>query len=146
MQELGIFGKEWFQKMNTKEKIPLERVDPYRWRIPQRYNAEMRVPGMVYADDELIEQILEDNALQQVANVSALALIVGLKQVVSEIHWSYVCEVDGIDDIYDAYAVNALGISEFDKNVVAIICGSSVFGHQVGDDYVKLAEYKQQDY
>ena len=39
------------------DKIPLERVDTNRWRIPKRYNPEMRVSGMVYADDELIEQI-----------------------------------------------------------------------------------------
>ncbi len=32
---------------NSKEKIPLERVDPYRWRIPKRFNSEMHIPGMV---------------------------------------------------------------------------------------------------
>ena len=41
---------------NSKEKIPLQRVDANRWRIPQHYNAAMHVPGMVYADDELIDR------------------------------------------------------------------------------------------
>ena len=264
---------------NTKEKIPLERVDPYRWRIPQRYNAEMRVPGMVYADDELIEQILEDNALQQVANVATLPGIVGYSLAMPDIHWGYgfpvggvaathadygvvspggigfdincgvrmiacsllldqvrgkvdkladelfnslpsgvggagmrqlsagemravmvrgsawaveegygfpedlevteehgclagadpdavsntalqrglkqlgslgsgnhFCEVQVIDHIYDAQAANALGIGQVGQIVVTIHCGSRGFGHQIAEDYVKLAEYKQQDY
>ena len=51
---------------NTKEKVPLQRVDSHRWRIPRHYNEAMHVPGMIYADDELIVQIQEDNALHQV--------------------------------------------------------------------------------
>src|SRR5713226_2017136 len=70
-------------------KIPLERVDTYRWRIPKRYNPDMHVPGMVYADDELIEQMLNDNALQQVANVATLPGIVGHSLAMPDIHWGY---------------------------------------------------------
>ena len=40
-----------------REQIPLERMDAYRWRIPQSYQPAMRVPGMVYSDDVLIEDI-----------------------------------------------------------------------------------------
>ncbi len=31
---------------NSKERIPLQRVDTNRWCIPKQYNAEMHVPGM----------------------------------------------------------------------------------------------------
>ena len=78
------------------DKIPLERMDNNRWRIPQSYNAEMRVPGMVYADDELIEQILADNALQQVANVATLPGIVGYSLAMPDIHWGYGFPVGGV--------------------------------------------------
>ena len=60
-----------------REQIPLERVDAYRWRIPQSYQPGMHVPGMVFADEKLIEQIIEERALQQVANVATLPGIVG---------------------------------------------------------------------
>jgi hypothetical protein len=78
------------------ENIPLERVDANRWRIPQRYNAEMRVPGMVLADDELIRQIIGDNALQQVANVATLPGIVGYSLAMPDIHWGYGFPVGGV--------------------------------------------------
>ena len=81
---------------NSKEKIPLERVDPYRWRIPKRFNSEMHIPGMVYADDELIEQIVEDNALHQVANVATLPGVVGYSLGMPDIHWGYGFPVGGV--------------------------------------------------
>ncbi|HBE27805.1 MAG TPA: RNA-splicing ligase RtcB, partial [Ktedonobacter sp.] len=81
---------------DTKEKIPLERVDNNRWRIPKRFNAAMHVPGMVYADDELIEQIRGDNALQQVANVATLPGIVGYSLAMPDIHWGYGFPVGGV--------------------------------------------------
>ncbi len=72
-----------------REQIPLERVDAYRWRIPQSYQPAMRVPGMVYADDVLIEDIREENALQQVANVATLPGSVGYSLGMPDIHWGY---------------------------------------------------------
>src|SRR6202165_6346439 len=81
---------------NSKEKIPLERVDSYRWRIPKRFNSEMHIPGMVYADDELIEQIVEDNALHQVANVATLPGVVGYSLGMPDIHWGYGFPVGGV--------------------------------------------------
>ena len=81
---------------NAKEKIPLQRVDTNRWRIPKDYNAQMYVPGIVYADDELIAQIQEDNALQQVANVATLPGIVGYSLAMPDIHWGYGFPVGGV--------------------------------------------------
>jgi len=79
---------------NSKEKIPLQRVDPFRWRIPASYNDAMHVPGIVYADDELIQQILDDNALHQVANVATLPGIVGHSLGMPDIHWGYVSRLE----------------------------------------------------
>src|SRR5690242_21602242 len=78
------------------DKIPLERIDTYRWRIPRSYNPEMRVSGIVYTDDELIEQIIGDNALQQVANVATLPGILGHSLAMPDIHWGYGFPVGGV--------------------------------------------------
>ena len=34
---------------------PLERVTDFCWRIPKSYKAGMRVDGLIYADDQMIE-------------------------------------------------------------------------------------------
>lgn len=49
----------------------------------------MHMPGIVYADDLLIEEIKKENALQQIANVAALPGIVGVALGMSDIHWGY---------------------------------------------------------
>src|SRR6266699_5925872 len=264
---------------NSKEKIPLQRVDANRWRIPRQYNEAMHVPGMIYADDELIAQIQEDNALHQVANVATLPGIVGYSLAMPDIHWGYgfpvggvaatgaengvvspggigfdincgvrllatdllyehvrgktdkladelfsklpsgvggagmhdltadelravmvhgsawaieegygfpedietteeqgclaganpatvsetairrgmkqlgslgsgnhFCEIQKVDHIYDTEAATALGIARIGQIVATIHCGSRGFGHQIAEDYIKLAEAKQKDF
>lgn len=261
-------------------QILLERLDQNRWLIPQRYNLEMRVPGIVYADDELIQLMkVGENALQQVANVTTLPGIVGYSLGMPDIHWGYgfpvggvaatsvdhgvvspggigfdincgvrllatdllrdqvkgqvdrladelfhhlpsgvgtdgmrklthsemrdvmvcgaawaveegyglaedldtteeggclagadpdavsskaiqrgisqlgslgsgnhFCEVQVIDHIYDQVAAGALGLNQVGQVVATIHCGSRGFGHQIAEDYIRLAESKQQDY
>ena len=47
-------------------KGPLDKIDEYRWLIPESYKAGMRVPGLIYADQEMLGHILEEQALEQV--------------------------------------------------------------------------------
>ena len=39
---------------------PLERVDDTTWKIPKSYKEGMRVDGLIYADERMIEQIRGD--------------------------------------------------------------------------------------
>ena len=59
--------------MSETDKIPLEKIDDYRWKIPQSYKPGMLVPGIIYADEKLLNGIYRDKALEQVANVAFLA-------------------------------------------------------------------------
>ena len=75
---------------------PLERLDACRWRIPQSYKPEMRVDGIIFANDALIEQIRSDNAPEQVANVACLPGIVGASLAMPDIHWGYGFSIGGV--------------------------------------------------
>lgn len=68
---------------------PLEKVDEYHWRIPRSYKAGMRVPGLIYASQEMMEHIVEEQAPEQVANVAFLPGIVGYSLAMPDIHWGY---------------------------------------------------------
>ena len=57
-------------------KVPLEQIDNYTWRIPQKYKQGMKVPGLVYADAAMLDLIMQDQSLEQVANVATLPGIV----------------------------------------------------------------------
>jgi tRNA-splicing ligase RtcB len=73
----------------SKEHIPLQRLDPFRWRIPATSRKQLRVPGLIYADDEPIERIIRDNALHQVASVATLPGILEHALGMPDIHRGY---------------------------------------------------------
>ncbi len=75
---------------------PLERVDETRWRIPKSYKQGMRVDGLIYADEELIEAVKQDKSPEQVANVACLPGIVGYSLAMPDIHWGYGFCIGGV--------------------------------------------------
>ncbi len=74
----------------------LEKVDEYRWRIPESYKPGMRVPGLIYADVGMLKHILEEQAPEQVANVAFLPGIVGYSLAMPDIHWGYGFAIGGV--------------------------------------------------
>ncbi len=76
--------------------VPLERIDSYTWRIPQKYNPGMRVPGMVFADDELVEKMKTDRTLWQCVNVAHLPGIYKYAITLPDGHWGYGFPIGGV--------------------------------------------------
>src|SRR5215216_893980 len=75
---------------------PLERVSECVWRIPKSYKAGMRVDGLIYASDEMIELIRQDQAPEQVANVAFLPGIQHASLAMPDIHWGYGFCIGGV--------------------------------------------------
>jgi tRNA-splicing ligase RtcB len=121
-------------------KIPLERVDPNRWLIPTRFNPEMRVPGMVYADDELIELMKQDNALQQVVNVATLPGILGHSLAMPDIHWGYGFPVGGVAATDAHHGVVSPGGIGFDINCGVRLLATDLLKDQVKGQVDRLAD------
>ena len=75
---------------------PLEKIDDYRWRIPQSYERGMRVDGLIFADEKLLADVQEGQALQQVANVAHLPGILKASMAMPDIHWGYGFPIGGV--------------------------------------------------
>src|SRR3972149_2848422 len=75
---------------------PLKKKDDYRWEIPQSYKPGMLVPGLIYSSEALLEEIKEEQALEQVANVAFLPGIVGYSMAMPDIHWGYGFPIGGV--------------------------------------------------
>jgi len=75
---------------------PLEPAGECRWRIPKSYKRGMRVDGIIYADDHLIQEIRKDNAAEQVANVACLPGIQKASLAMPDIHWGYGFPIGGV--------------------------------------------------
>ncbi len=82
--------------MATQWKSVLKKLDDFRWEIPVDYKPGMRVPGLVYADDQMLESMGDDQSLEQVANVAFLPGIVGRSIGMPDIHWGYGFPIGGV--------------------------------------------------
>ncbi len=71
-----------------------ERIDGFRWRIPRR--GGMRVDGIVFATDRLMEDLRSDPTLEQVANVACLPGIVGASLAMPDAHWGSGFPIGGV--------------------------------------------------
>jgi tRNA-splicing ligase RtcB len=74
--------------------LPFERIDEYRWRIPPV--GGMRVPGLIYASERMIQEIRRDKSPQQVANVAHLPGILSHSIAMPDMHWGYGFPIGGV--------------------------------------------------
>ncbi len=94
----------------------LERIDEVRWRIPRDQRPDMRVDGLVFADDDLMSNLRGDPALVQVANVATLPGIVGASLAMPDVHWGYGFPIGGVAAVRRDGGVISPGGIGFDIN------------------------------
>ncbi|MFA6610572.1 MAG: RtcB family protein [Candidatus Omnitrophota bacterium] len=111
----------------------LERIDEYRWRIPKSHKPGMRVDGVIFANERMLETILSDRAAQQVANVAFLPGIVKNSYAMPDIHWGYGFPIGGVaaTDVEEGGVVSPGGVG-FDIN-----CGVRLVRTNLTVDEVK---------
>jgi tRNA-splicing ligase RtcB len=74
----------------------LVKIDDYHWQIPPSYKSGMRVPGLIYASEEMLKSIQEEQTPEQVANVAFLPGIVKFSFAMPDIHWGYGFPIGGV--------------------------------------------------
>ena len=79
----------------TPENVPLEKVNDYMWKIP-KYKQGMRVPGMVFANEALLEKMRTDRTLWQCANVTQLPGIYKYAVTLPDGHEGYGFPIGGV--------------------------------------------------
>ncbi|MFE9093907.1 RtcB family protein [Streptomyces sp. NPDC007264] len=74
--------------------ITLVQESPFRFRMERQ--GLMRVPGVVFATQDLLPQAAGDKALEQVANVATLPGIVRASFAMPDVHWGYGFPIGGV--------------------------------------------------
>ncbi|MEE8318495.1 MAG: RtcB family protein [Dehalococcoidales bacterium] len=119
---------------------PLEKIDEYHWRIPKSYKAGMRVPGIIYADEAMIKQIRQEQAMEQVANVAMLPGIVDYSLAMPDIHWGYGFPIGGVAAMRVDDGVVSPGGVGFDINCGVRILRTNLTGEEVCPRITELIE------
>ncbi len=103
----------------------LVKIDNYHWQIPQDYKDGMRVPGLIYASEEMLESIHEEQTPEQVANVAFLPGIVKFSMAMPDIHWGYGFPIGGVAAMSIKDGVISPGGVGYDINCgVRLLCTS----------------------
>jgi tRNA-splicing ligase RtcB len=69
------------------------RIDPTAWRVES--HGAMRVPAIIYADEDLIRG-MDDKVYEQAVNVAMLPGIVKASYVMPDAHWGYGFPIGGV--------------------------------------------------
>lgn len=69
------------------------QVDPTTWRVEP--HGDMRVPAIIYADENLIRD-MDDKVYEQAVNVATLPGIVKASYVMPDAHWGYGFPIGGV--------------------------------------------------
>ena len=110
----------------------LNKIDDNRWEIPAGHVKGMRTNAILFANENMISQISEDNAPQQAANVACLPGIVGSSLAMPDVHWGYGFPIGGVAAVSaDDGHVSPGGIG-FDIN-----CGVRLIRTDLDTDDVK---------
>lgn len=72
----------------------IQKIDDFRWRIPQSYKSGMRTDGIIYSTEAMLDML--DESFEQVANVAFLPGIVGQSMAMPDIHWGYGFPIGGV--------------------------------------------------
>jgi tRNA-splicing ligase RtcB (3'-phosphate/5'-hydroxy nucleic acid ligase) len=75
---------------------PLEQVDTCCYRIPKGYKSGMRVDGLIFANEQMLDALKKDQAPEQVANVAFLPGIQKASLAMPDIHWGYGFCIGGV--------------------------------------------------
>ena len=76
--------------------IPINRLDDLVWEIPMDHDPRMRVPGRIYADQELLRMMRRDQTLIQCVNIAQLPGILKYAITLPDGHQGYGFPIGGV--------------------------------------------------
>jgi len=110
----------------------LIKIDDYRWEIPRTYKSGMRVPGLIYASEAMLESIQREQTIEQVANVAFLPGITRFSFAMPDIHWGYGFAIGGVAAMSVKDGVISPGGVGYDIN-----CGVRLLRTDLSEDEVR---------
>jgi tRNA-splicing ligase RtcB len=116
---------------NIDFKGKLQQVDDDTWEMPQECKPGMRVPGKIFLSRTLLDR-LENEALEQVANVAALPGIRKYSMAMPDAHVGYGFPIGGVAAFDEEEGVISPGGVGFDIN-----CGVRLIRSGLTADEVK---------
>jgi tRNA-splicing ligase RtcB (3'-phosphate/5'-hydroxy nucleic acid ligase) len=108
----------------------LTQLSPFRWQMPRE--GGMRVPGILFADETLLEKMLTDRTTEHVRNAAHLPGILEASIAMPDAHWGFGLPVGGVVATAEKGGVVSPGAVGYD-----IGCGVRLLRSRLGEAEVK---------
>ncbi len=100
----------------------------------------MRVPGIIYAGESMLEAIKQEEALKQVANVATLPGIVKASLAMPDMHWGYGFPIGGVAACdWDTGVISPGGVG-YDINCGVRLASTGLTREDISKTAVELAD------
>lgn len=126
------------ENRRVEERVRLERVGEHLWEIPRQ--GDMRVPGRIFASEELMQGLKEDNSLRQVMNVACLPGIEGYSLAMPDIHWGYGFPIGGVAAVNLDDGVISPGGVGYDINCGVRLVKTNLVFREIQEKMTRLVE------
>jgi tRNA-splicing ligase RtcB len=123
--------------------MKLRQLDDQRWEIARE--GGMRVPGIVYASRAMMQNLRDEPALGQVANVAHLPGIVRASLAMPDIHWGYGFPIGGVAAVDEREGVVSPGGVGYDINCGVRLMTTKLVVDELRPRLRQLAEQLQRD-
>ncbi len=127
------------------ERKDLRQVRPYVYEIDRQYRHDMRVPARFYADELILEQVLGDQSLGQLVNVSTLPGVTKHVLAMPDIHQGYGSPIGGVAAMSVTDGIISPGMVGYDINCGVRLLASHIDRPMVAPYLANLASelYRQ---
>ena len=115
------------------DKYMITKLSEYKWKVEKDSARGMRVPGIIYADQEFLEHARRERTIDQVANVATLPGILKASLAMPDIHFGYGFPIGGVA----AFDTEANGIISPGGVGYDISCGVRVIRSNIEIDDIK---------
>ena len=109
--------------------MSIKQIDQFKWQLEQ--TATMRVPGIIYASQRMLQSTDQKEPLKQVANVATLPGIVKASLAMPDMHWGYGFPIGGVAAFDWKNGIVSPGGVGYDINCGVRLAGSNLVEAEV---------------
>ena len=126
--------------MKKPGRKDLIKISDYIWEIPKSFREDMRVSARIFADEKMLDDILEDKSLWQLMNVASIPGIYKYALGMPDIHEGYGMPVGGVAAFDYDEGIISPGICGYDINCGVRLAVTDLNYEEVKDKIPKLTE------
>jgi tRNA-splicing ligase RtcB len=126
--------------MKLPKKGDLIKISNYIWEIPKNFREDMKVPARIFADEKMLDDILEDKSLWQLVNVASLPGIYKYALAMPDAHEGYGSCIGAVVAFDIEEGIISPSIAGYDINCGVRLAVTDLDYEEVKDKIPKLTE------